>query len=141
MQRPVLGIASGAEVELDDLKSILVAHRAWLRNERGGRRADLSLKVLRDVKLPNVQLPRAKLTGVQLINCDLSGGKIHECDFFAANLAGTKFVGADCHDSDFRGANLMGADFSEAILSGTDFREGSLLVNSGGQMAPPKREE
>jgi len=77
-----------------------------------------------DLKLPNLQIPRAKLTGVQLINCDLSAAKVNECDFFAANLAGTKFVGADCRDSDFRGANLMGADFSEAILSGTDFREG-----------------
>src|SRR5688572_4732971 len=141
MQRPVVGIASGANVELTELKSILAAHRAWLRNERGGRRADLSLKILRDLKLPNLQLPRAKLTGAQLIHCDLSAAKVNECDFFAANLAGSKFVGADCRDSDFRGANLMGADFSEAQPSGTDFREGSLLVNSGGQMAPPKREE
>src|SRR5689334_4419494 len=140
MQPPVPRIVSGANVELDQLKAILVAHRAWLRNKRGGRRADLSLKTLRDLKLPNLQLPRAKLTGVQLINCDLSHAKVNECDFFAANLAGTKFVGADCRDSDFRGANLMGADFSEAQLSGTDFREGSLLVNSGGQMAPPKRD-
>ena len=122
-------------MDVQALKALLVAHRAWLRNERGGKRADLSLKTLRDLKLVNLQLPRSKMTGVQLLNCDLSGANVSESDLFAANLAGTKFIGADCRDCDFRGANLVGADFSEAQLSGTDFREGSLLVNTGGNMA------
>ncbi len=122
------------------MKEIITAHRAWLRNERGGRRADLSLKVLRDLNLKGLNLPKAKLTGIQLINCDLSGANLRESDLFAANLAGSRFIGADCRDCDFRGAALQGADFSEAKLSGTDFREGSLLVSSGGSVEPPKRE-
>lgn len=127
-------------MELEALKEILKTHRAWLRNERGGRRADLSLKVLRNLNLRNLQLPKSKLTGIQLINCDLSGANLRESDLFAANLAGSRFIGADCRECDFRGAHLPGADFSEAQLSGCDFREGSLMVNTGGSIAPPKRE-
>ena len=80
-------------MDVQQLKEIITAHRAWLRNERGGRRADLSLKVLRDLNLKGLNLPKAKLTGIQLINCDLSGANLRECDLFAANLAGSRFIG------------------------------------------------
>ena len=46
-------------MDVQQLKEIITAHRAWLRNERGGRRADLSLKVLRDLNLKGLNLPKA----------------------------------------------------------------------------------
>jgi len=49
-----------SRVDIQALKEIITAHRAWLRNERGGRRADLSLKVLRDLNLKGLNLPKAK---------------------------------------------------------------------------------
>jgi len=67
-------------VEIDALKGMLLAHKLWLRNERGGRRADLSLKVLRNYTLPGIDLTRGKLTGVQLIHCDLTDAKLFEAD-------------------------------------------------------------
>jgi uncharacterized protein YjbI with pentapeptide repeats len=132
--------ASGTNVEIDALKAMLLAHKLWLRNERGGRRADLSLKVLRNYTLPGIDLTRGKLTGVQLIQCDLSDAKLFEADLFGANLAKTIFIRADCRGVDFRGAQLSGADFSEAKLSGCDFRDGMLMVSVDGSAKPAEHE-
>ena len=40
-----------------------MAHKLWLRNERGGKRADLSLKVLRNYTLPGIDLTRSWMVG------------------------------------------------------------------------------
>jgi uncharacterized protein YjbI with pentapeptide repeats len=126
----------GDRMDLNALRLMASAHKLWMRNERGGKRADLSLKTLRQFRLTGIDLTRAKLTGVQLLRCDLTEAKFFEADFFGANLSESLFVRTDCRGADFRGAQLSGADFSEARLTGSDFREGLLMVNVDGDTRP-----
>ena len=123
-------------MERDELQRTMEAHRFWLRNDRRGKRADLTLTTLRQQDLKEAELSRAKLTGAQLIRCDLSGARLIDADLFAANLIGTIFRRAKCTGADFRGAALAGADFTEASMAGADFREGALMVNIGGAVGP-----
>ena len=51
-------------MELDALRAMLVAHKLWLRNERGGKRGDLSLKVLRNYTLPGIDLTRRAVDAI-----------------------------------------------------------------------------
>ena len=123
-------------MERIELLRILEAHRLWLRNDRRGHRADLTLSTVRREDLKEVELSRAKLTGAQLIRCDLSGARLVETDLFAANLIGSQFRRAICTGADVRGAAVAGADFTEASMAGADFRDGELMVNIGGAVSP-----
>ena len=74
----------------EELDRILAAHKAWLNNEPGGNRADLS--------------------GANLRRADLSG----------ANLSGANLSGADLSGANLSGADLSGASLRRADLSGAD---------------------
>jgi len=73
-----------------NLQDILKKHGMWLRNEKGGERANLS-------------------------GADLRGADLSE-----ANLRGANLRGADLSGADLSGADLSGADLSGADLSGAD---------------------
>jgi len=130
--------APGAMHEIHDkeLKQFLLAHRYWLNNDRRGKRADLTLRTLRDLDLSGMDLSRAKLTGTQFINCNLDRAVLADADLFGVNLSGTSFRKSDCRRADFRGAILAAADFTEARLMGCDFRDGTLLVAISGTIGP-----
>jgi hypothetical protein len=76
---------------------ILKRHAAWLRNEKGGERADFQGADLQGVNLQGVNLRRANLR--------------------RANLQGADFRGADLQCADFQGADFRGADFRGADLA------------------------
>lgn len=63
-------------MELVDLRAILAAHKRWLRNERGGRRADFTLKTFRGLDLRKAELTRAKLTGAPIAGTPISAARI-----------------------------------------------------------------
>jgi uncharacterized protein YjbI with pentapeptide repeats len=124
------------ELHKKELQQYVQLHRFWLSNDRRGKRADLTLRTLRNLDLSGVDLSRAKLTGAQFINCNLDGAVLAEADLFGVNLSGASFRKADCRRADFRGAILAAADFTEAKLMGCDFRDGTLLVSVAGTIGP-----
>lgn len=77
---------------LNELDKILTAHKKWLNNEEGGRRADFR-------------------------GDDLSGSDFKDTDLRHANFRGAGLRGAD-----FRGANLLAANLRAANLTGADIR-------------------
>lgn len=74
----------------NDINKILVAHKKWVKNEKGGRRADFC-------------------------GDDLSGSDFKDTDLRHANFRGAGLRGAD-----FRGANLLAANFMAADIRGAD---------------------
>jgi hypothetical protein len=80
----------------EELKTVLDAHKKWLRDEDGGSRADLG---------------GAYLGGANLRGAKLRGAYLREADLRGADLGG----------ADLRGAKLRGADlqiYSLEVFSG-----------------------
>ena len=120
------------------LAEILAKNRAWLNDEEGGKRANLSgadlsgadLSVanlggadlsgadLRGADLRRADLREANLSGADLIGADLYGAKLSEANLREANLSGADLIGADLYGADLYGASLSGANLSGADLSG-----------------------
>ena len=65
-------------ITASDLPAILASHAAWLRNEDGGIRADLT----------GADLSRADLTGANLRGADLTGADLTDADLTDASLRG-----------------------------------------------------
>lgn len=63
-----------------NLREILEAHKRWLNNEEGGKRANLREADLRGADLREADLPEA----------DLSGANLREADLRGADLSGAK---------------------------------------------------
>ena len=94
----------------DQLNEILAKHKAWLNNEEGGERANLSYADLSDANLSG-----ANLSGANLSDANLSG----------ANLSDANLSGAILSDANLSGANLSGANLSDAYLRFNCFFGGS----------------
>ena len=91
----------------EKLAEILTKHRAWLNDEDGGERADLSREDLRG----------ANLRGANLSGADLRGADLSMADLSMANLSGADLSEANLSRADLSMANLSMADLSEANLS------------------------
>ena len=78
---------------------VLQRHAKWLRNEKGGERADLSWADLSNADLHGADLSWADLHGADLSNADLSEADLSNADLRNANLRW----------ADLRGADLRGA--------------------------------
>ena len=81
------------KITTEELKKVLKLHEKWLRDEKGGERANLS--------------------GANLSGADLRGAKLS-----GAKLSGAYLSGADLRDANLRDADLCGADLRDAKLSG-----------------------
>ena len=68
-----------------ELQEILEAHRKWLRNEQGGKCADLC----------NTNLRGADLYGADLYGADLRGADLRGADLYGANLLGANLSQKD----------------------------------------------
>ena len=104
-----------------DIKEILKNHLAWLRDEDGGEKADLS-----GANLSGANLRGANLRGADLYCANLSGANLRGADLYGANLSGADLSGAN-----LRGANLRGANLSGANLSGANLYGANLDMSSG----------
>ncbi len=123
----------------EELKAILAKHKAWLNNEDGGERADLS-----GADLSGANLRDADLSGADLRGADLSGANLRDADLSYADLSGAdlrdaNLRGANLRDADLRDADLSYADLSRADLSGANLRDADLSFNvffGGARSAP-----
>ena len=94
-------------------KLILQRHAAWLADEAGGKRANLS---------------GANLSGADLYGADLYGANLYDADLRGADLRDANLRGANLRNADLYGANLYGADLRGANLYGADLRGADLRV-------------
>ena len=99
-------------------KLILQRHAAWLADEAGGKRANLSGANLSGADLYKADLRRAILNGVDLREADLSEADLSEANLRRADLRGADLCGADLGRADLREANLRKVE-----LNGADLRE------------------
>ena len=119
-------------ISKEELKEILKKHEMWLKDEKGGERADLSNTDLSGVYLWNANLIYANLSGANLSNAglwnanltsaDLSNADLSGADLSNANLSGVNLSGANLSNTDLSNANLSGANLSDANLINTDLR-------------------
>ena len=113
-------------ISKEELKEILKKHEMWLKDEKGGERADLSNTDLSGVYLWNANLIYANLSGANLSNAglwnanltsaDLSNADLSGADLSNANLSGANLSDANLINTDLRGTNLWDADLSDANL-------------------------
>ena len=101
------------------LAEILAKHRAWLNDEDGGERADLSGADLRGANLSGAILSRANLSGASLSEANLSEAGLRE-----ANLSGAKGL--------LSAVNYMEARFERVEAGYVAYKM------FGGLYAPPK---
>ena len=80
----------------DTLKEILRKHLAWLKNEKGGEKADLSSADLRSANLRSANLRSANLRCADLRSADLRYADLSYADLRSADLS----------YADLRSANL-----------------------------------
>ena len=83
----------------EQLVEIIEKHRAWLEDEDGGERADLSDAYLRGANLSGANLSGANLSGANLSDANLRDASLRDANLRGANLSG----------ANLRGANLCGA--------------------------------
>lgn len=83
-------------MDANTLQAILDKHMAWLLDENGGEKADLS----------GADLISANLVGANLVGANLSRADLRQADLCDANLFAT----------DLRWANLVGADLDFSCL-------------------------
>lgn len=104
-------------ISQEKLSEILEKHQKWLRNESGGKRADLrhmnlSRANLSYANLSEAVLSYAYLNGANLRNADMSGA-----DMRGAILRYAVLCGADMSYADLSFTNLIGVDLSTAKLN------------------------
>jgi hypothetical protein len=103
-----------------ELKTILDAHQAWLRNEPGGKRANLSGADLVDANLTDANLSGANLTDANLTGVYLERANLSGADLSGANLTGVHLERANLTDANLYVAcadHVKGADIKVIGLS------------------------
>lgn len=93
----------------NELDKILTAHKKWVKNENGGRRADFWGADLQGADLQGAGLRCANIRGA-----DLQGAGLRCADLRCAGLPGADLRGADLWGANIRGADLRGADLRGA---------------------------
>ena len=115
----------------EELQAILAKHKAWLNDEDGGERADLSGANLSSADLSSANLSYANLRGANLSDAnlrdaDLSDADLRDANLSDANLSDANLSGANLRDADLSDANLRDADLSGANLSSADLSYANL---------------
>ena len=113
-------------ITASDLPKILAGHAAWLRDEDGGVRANLTGANLRGANLRGAYLTGANLRGANLRGAYLTAANLTGAYLTDANLRGAYLRGANLTGADLRGANLTGADLTDANLTGAYLTDANL---------------
>ena len=107
-------------MDKQELKAILDKHLKWLRDEDGGKRANLSRADLYGADLSEANLSEADLSEANLYGANLYGANLSRANLSRANLYGADLSRADLSRADLSRADLYGANLSEANLYGAD---------------------
>ena len=113
-------------MDKQELKAILDKHLKWLRDEDGGKRANLSRADLYGADLSEADLSEANLSEANLYGADLSEADLSEANLYGANLYGANLSRANLSRANLYGANLSRANLSRANLYGADLSRADL---------------
>ena len=105
----------------EQLAEILRLHGMWLRDEEGGKRANLYGAPLGEENLIGVDLTRANLA-----NADLEGAYLIRANLTGANLDYADLVDADLTDATLTDATFTGARLLKVNLTGANLRAANL---------------
>ena len=108
----------------DQLNEIVRLHGLWLRNDAGGKRADLT-----DADLTGAILTDADLTGATLTHATLTRAILTRAILTRAILTRAILTDADLTDADLTDADLTDADLTDADLTGADLT-GAILTDA-----------
>ena len=108
-------------ISQEELKEILKKHEMWLKDEEGGKRANLSYVNLSNADLSHANLRAANLSYVNLSNADLSHANLR-----VANLMGINLSNSNLHNADLTCANLRVANLTDADLTNVDLTYANL---------------
>jgi hypothetical protein len=109
-----------------ELKEILEKHVLWLRDEKGGEKANLSYANLSSANLSYANLSCADLSYANLRSADLSSADLRSADLRSANLSYANLSCADLSSANLSYANLRSADLRSADLSSADLSSADL---------------
>ena len=115
-------MSTGAHVSDSDVMVVLVRHRAFVKGDARGVKADFSFKDISGVSLQKEQLNGVTFRGANLAKSHLRHCSLVGTDFFGADLEGADLTGSNLTGADFRGANLHRATLSNTNLRNADFR-------------------
>ena len=104
-------------ISQEELKEILKEHEMWLKDEEGGKRANLSY-----VNLSNADLSHANLRVANLMGVNLSNSNLHNADLTCANLKVANLTDADLTNVDLTCANLEGTNLTDADLRNANLK-------------------
>ena len=109
-------------ISQEELKEILKKHKMWLKDEKGGERANLSYVDLKCVDLSYTNLRAANLMGINLSDSNLYNADLTCADLRYANLTDADLTDVDLTCANLEGANLTDADLRNANLKYTNLR-------------------
>ena len=118
-------------MDKQELKAILDKHLKWLRDEDGGKRANLSRADLygadlSEANLSEADLSEANLYGANLYGANLSRANLSRANLYGANLSRANLSRANLYGADLSRADLSRADLSRADLYGANLSEANL---------------
>ena len=124
-------------ISQEELNKILKKHKMWLKDEEGGKRANLSYVNLSNADLSHANLRAANLSYVNLSNADLSHANLRvanltdadltNVDLTCANLEGTNLTDADLRNANLKYTNLRCTDLTSANLENVDLWNANLI--------------
>jgi hypothetical protein len=79
-------------ITVDELTNILAKHAAWLRDEAGGKRANLYGANLYGANLYGAHLERANLYGAHLEGANLERAHLEGANLYGAHLEGANLI-------------------------------------------------
>jgi hypothetical protein len=123
----------------EELQTILAKHKAWLNNEEGGERANLSDANLSYANLSYANLRNANLSYANLSDANLSYANLSYANLRNANLSYANLSDANLSYANLSDANLSDANLSDANLSDANLRNANLRFNVffGGSYGAP----
>ena len=108
------------------LKEVLELHKKWLKEEKGGEKADLSYEDLSDVDFSDLNLRYAILSYANLENANLIGVNLIGANLSDANLIGANLIGVCLSYANLENANLKGVNLTDANLTRANLRYANL---------------
>jgi uncharacterized protein YjbI with pentapeptide repeats len=127
----VLDVAPDAEAKLDQIKSVLDAHRSWIETDgKKGTPATLDSEDLRPLRglLTDDELTGLSAKRTNCVGLNFSGSRLQAAKFDGADLRDADFTGCDLRGASFRGAKLAHAKFGKAVLTCLHLTSGALLA-------------
>jgi hypothetical protein len=100
----------------EQIAEIIDSHGKWMRDEEGGKRADLRYANLSSADLRSADLRSADLRSADLRSADLRSANLSSADLRYANLRSANLSSADLRYANLSYANLSSANLSSANL-------------------------